>query len=298
MPKNPYNLTPQVLKGSLPVAVGDVIFVDSGDGNVNGDGSSLRPFSTIEAAFNKSGLSDTDTIVVMPGHTEDVAGAAGINADVAGVTVLGLGTGSKRPTVTFSATASTVAVAATSITFDNLIFDLTGIDAVVIGIDVNSDNFTMRNCRVIMADSTGQSVTGVDINGGSANTCDNTTIENCEFLGSADAGADEAIELGEVADNVQIKGCTVTGDYANACIHNITGKVMTNLVIRDCILKNDQTGDHSIELVSACTGFLIGNYYHNDMTQATGADTGSCHSFECYHCDVIDKSGIISPAVT
>lgn len=31
---------------------------------------------------------------------------------------------------------------------------------------------------------------------------------------------------------------------------------------------------------------------------ATGVDPGSCFSFECYHCDAIDVSGILCPVVT
>lgn len=74
--------------------------------------------------------------------------------------------------------------------------------------------------------------------------------------------------------------------------------MLTNLAVEDCFLENTQTGDHAIELVSACTGRLVRNLYKSDMTQATAADPGSCFSYECYHDDVIDTSAIVSPAVT
>mgnify|MGYP006139353905 CR=1 FL=1 len=48
-------------------------------------------------------LNKGDVIVVMPGHAETVSGAAGINCDVAGVSIVGLGRGAARPTITMSA---------------------------------------------------------------------------------------------------------------------------------------------------------------------------------------------------
>lgn len=142
MPKNPYNLTPQTLKGRLPDVTGDVIFVDSNDGNSGADGSSLRPFDSIESAFNKSGLSYGDTIVAMPGHAETVSAAGGITADVAGVRVIGLGEGAKRPTITFSDTAATIAVSSASITFEGIIV-VPSVDSVVSPFVVSAADVTI-----------------------------------------------------------------------------------------------------------------------------------------------------------
>lgn len=299
MPVSHYNLSTAALRGRTPEITGYIYFVDGTNGTSNGDGKLHTPVDSIENAFNISGLSAGDAIVCLPGHTETVTAAAGIDADVAGVYVLGLGSGASRPTITFStATTADMDIDAASITFDNFIFTLTGIDAVAAAIDVNSTDFTLKNSRIIMASATTQAVVAIDINGGSANACDNARIIDCEFTGTTDAGANQAIELGEVADNIQIIGCNVFGDYANACIHNPTGKVLTNLLIKDCILMNAQTGDHSIELISACTGNLVRNYYNNNMTQATGVDPGACKSFQCYHSDAVDTSGILAPVET
>ena len=115
---------------------------------------------------------------------------------------------------------------------------------------------------------------------------------------SPTAGASNCIGLDEVAANVEIGHCEFWGDFADAPIHNPTGSILTQLYIHDCVIENTQTGDHSIELVSACTGVLARNLYKNDMTQATGVDPGSCHSFENYHCDAVDVSGILAPVAT
>lgn len=121
MPTNEHNLSERTMKGQLAKTTGKVVFVNSATGNSNGEGTSQRPFSTIEAAFNMSGLSAGDVIQVMEGHTETISGASGITADVAGVRVLGMGQGNKRPVLTFSATASTIAMSGAGVSFENII---------------------------------------------------------------------------------------------------------------------------------------------------------------------------------
>lgn len=278
---------------------GNVFFVDSGAagaGDTVGHGrSKAAPFATLAYAFSSDVLAAGDVVYVMPGHAETVAGAAGINCDIAGVRVIGLGWGAKRPTFTLSAVASTVALAAASVHLKNLIFRATA-DCTIM-LDVNAADCVVEDCE-FRSTAAKEFVTAIDINGGAANACDRTTVKGCVIDSSLAAGASNGIELGEVADRVLIQKCTILGDYGDAAIHNPTGKVLTNLAVEDCFLENLQTGDHAIELVSACTGRLARNLYKSDMTQATAADPGSCFSYECYHCDAVDVSGILSPAVT
>lgn len=276
---------------------GSVFFVHAGTGT-DGAGYGQNPDSpvaTIDYAIGLCTASKGDVIYVLPGHTETVSGAAGINADVAGVRIEGLGWGAQRPTITMSATASTIALAAAGVWIKNLVVLSTA--ACTIVVDVNAADCTVEACEFRRTSGTVPGIY-IDINGGAANACDRTKVLSCVLNTGTNVGATEFVELGEVADGVEIRGCKVFGDFGDACIHNPTGKILTNLVIADCELTNLQTGDHSIELVSACTGNLIRNIYHNDMTQATGSDPGSCFSFECYHDDVIDTSGILSPAAT
>ena len=49
-----------------------------------------------------------DTILIAAGHTETVSSAAYIAWSQSGITVIGLGVGSARPTFTWSTTASTI----------------------------------------------------------------------------------------------------------------------------------------------------------------------------------------------
>lgn len=279
---------------------GNIFYVDSGatgalDVATNTGDSPTSPFATIDYAIGRCTANNGDVILVLPGHTETVSGAAGINFDVAGVTCIGLGEGAARPTITMSAVASTIAFGAASCWMRNFVISCTGDTTIVC--DVNAADCILDSLD-IRSSAGKEFVTAIDINGGAANACDRTVVRDCTIASTLAAGASRGIELGEVADRVLIKGCTILGDYADAAIHNITGKVLTNLAVEDCFLENTQTGDHAIELVSACTGRLVRNLYKSDMTQATASDPGSCFSYECYHDDAIDTSAIISPAVT
>lgn len=68
-------------------------------------------YNTIDAAISACVANRGDVIFVMPGYTEAVTSSS-IAADVAGVTIVGLGSGSLKPTLTFAATDSRINVTA------------------------------------------------------------------------------------------------------------------------------------------------------------------------------------------
>lgn len=86
-----------------------------------GQGTYQRPFSTIDFAVGQCTASRGDIIFVMPGHAETISSNAIIALDVAGITVVGLGVGSLRPTLTFTAAAATIPVTAANITVTNIL---------------------------------------------------------------------------------------------------------------------------------------------------------------------------------
>ena len=87
--------------------------VGGSDGN---DGSYRRPFSTVDYAIGKCTAGRGDIIFVMPGYTETISAAAGWACDVAGIAIVGLGSGTNKPTLTFSATGSDINISAANVT--------------------------------------------------------------------------------------------------------------------------------------------------------------------------------------
>lgn len=97
----------------LSVTGGAVFYVGpatqiSGMGDV-GQGIAGRSFTTVNAALAACVAGRGDVIFVLPGYTENVAGAnAWSNWAASDVTIIGMGRGTNRPTLTWTAAASTV----------------------------------------------------------------------------------------------------------------------------------------------------------------------------------------------
>jgi hypothetical protein len=103
---------------------GNIWFVHSGTGT-DGDGYGQNPdapFLTLDYAVGKCTANNGDHIFLMPGHAEDVIAAGTITCDVAGVTIIGLGTGADRPTLTFKTdNGASVLITAASVKIRNIV---------------------------------------------------------------------------------------------------------------------------------------------------------------------------------
>jgi hypothetical protein len=90
------------------------------DGN---RGTYDSPFSTLAYAISQCVANRGDYIYIKPGHAESVASATALPFNVAGVTIIGLGSGTKRPTFTFTtANTATIPVSADNITVRGILF--------------------------------------------------------------------------------------------------------------------------------------------------------------------------------
>lgn len=271
---------------------GNVWFVDSGHSDASDSASYGRnpdlPFATIDYAVGKCTASNGDVIYVAPGHAETVIAAGGIDLDVAGISVIGLGSGALRPTVTFTTSANAdVDVDAASITVKNILF-VNGIDDQVAMIDVNADDFTIEDCEFRAGSST-QALRFIYL--ASANVADRCIIKNCKFTSTADGG-DSAIDIEDAQDGVRIEGCWIDGDFDDAGIES--DAVFTNALIKDNVISNRATGQHAIELSGAATGLLVGNSLYGD-TLGTILDPGSMKCLGNYETDAVDQAGVPTP---
>lgn len=113
--------------GALPMTT-KYYFVNSVTGSNGNEGTSPEsPFATIDYAIGRCAANKGETIVVMQGHAETVTAAGGITADVAGINIIGLGTGADRPEISFGTAAS----ASFLVTAANvLVANIVGISAV------------------------------------------------------------------------------------------------------------------------------------------------------------------------
>jgi len=93
------------------------------NGSENGDGSFIRPYSTLEKAINAADAGKGDVIVIKAGHAETISSATALNFDKADIQIIGLGKGNKRPTFTLdTANTVTIPVSAANVSIENCRF--------------------------------------------------------------------------------------------------------------------------------------------------------------------------------
>lgn len=227
------------------------LFVSDVDGTV-------RYFSTIAAAIAACTANSGDTIFVLPGHTETISAAAGIAISKAGVSIVGLGNGATRPTITFdTATTATMTITAANVTIDNFIFTQ-AFDAIVSPIVISAAGVTIKNCYFMVANATYQATQMILTTA----AADNLTIVNNRFIGTADAGTTAAITL-VGGDNANISDNDFIGAYSSGvgAIRSIT-TLNTNCVIRrNTIVNATASATKGITLLTGSTGIITENKF-------------------------------------
>lgn len=279
------------LNAAIPY--GTIYYVCSTNGR-DGSGAGLTtqlPFATIDYAIGRCTASKGDRIYVLPGHAESVA--ADIDLDVAGVSIIGLGNGENRPVVTFiTSDAAKLDIDAANCRVRNIVFK-NDIDSQVVVIDIDGAGTTIEDCELLEGSSK-QFLIGIDIG---ADRC--TVARN--YIKSVAVGANSGIKISAAVDRPTITDNEVFGDFADAAIHNPTSAVATRVRIDRNVLTNLQSGDHAIELVSACTGVINYNIVNSTLAAAatkTAIDPGSCYCNENYGSDAVgDVSGVPNPVV-
>lgn len=108
------------VSGIDEVGIGNTFYVSSVIAGTDGASPSTA-CATLALALAKCTANQGDKVVILPGHVESIAAATAITP--AGVRIIGLGTGNKRPTFTFT-TANTAGftVAVDNISIENCIF--------------------------------------------------------------------------------------------------------------------------------------------------------------------------------
>lgn len=198
---------------------------DAADSNLNGKGGTfLMPFSTIDYAIGQCAANRGDIIYVRPGHTSTISAAAGIALDVAGVSIIGLGSGSNRPTINFTATASTLTMSAANCSLHNLLLT-GGIDAVVSMVVVSAADCVINSCE--LKDVTGQMTLGILTTA----SADRLKILNHVHNGATAAGTNAAIRL-VGGDRIEITAEVIDGNFAVGGI-DIATTATTNLYVHD-----------------------------------------------------------------
>jgi len=281
----------------IPPTTGSVFFVHSGTGaNGNPGVDPARPLATIAFAIGLCTANKGDIILVMPGHAETIATAGGITANVAGISIIGLGNGTNRPTLSFSAVGSTFAISAANVTVANLRVTST-VDEMVKMFHVTAAYATLDNIEHF---ETGSAQTIQFLL--TTNAADYLTIKNCyHYQATAATAAQLWIQLVGV-DNARILDNTfilTLQNGATCAVINATTAVVNCEIARNTILQTGGTTQVSaILLVATSTGHVHDNRVAAAVTTLAGTVAlASAYGAENYVSHTVNKNGILDPGV-
>ena len=295
----------EALAQSLPLTAGKVFLVaDNSDAwferlqrmfPVDIDGE-IRLFSNLDTAVGACTAGRGDVIIVFPNYTMTVTAASGLNLDVAGITLLGLGSGTNKPTIDFTTVATAdVDVGAANITVDNFRFISSDTVDVTAAIDVNAAHFTLKNCDLYIGDTSSQFTRTI------VNDSNNyLTVDRCRFLGDTNL-------IENVIDIVGGEGHRITNSYFFCATNDSQAPIINSatatrmLYVDNNVLINasgDTTAFAFFGLASA-TGTVSNNTFQVTADAGHCVSTGGNLSFTQNFCtNNVGESGFLDPDVS
>lgn len=238
---------------------GNVFYVDSvrgSNGNVGTDPN--LPLATLAQAQASATASNGDIVVVKPSHAETISAAGGIALSKAGVSYVGVGNNSYRPTLTFgTATTATMTISGANTILDNFVYTQ-AFDAIVSPLVISAAGVVLSSSYFMTANASYQA-TQMILTTASAN---NLVIAGNRFIGTADAGSTCAVTL-VGGDNINIVDNDFIGAYTTTvgaiqCITTLT----TNIVIRrNSIVNRTASATKGITLLTGSTGVITENKF-------------------------------------
>ena len=220
--------------------------VGGSDGN---PGTFNAPFGTLEYAISRCTADRGDIIFIKPGHAETISSATALSFDIAGVAIVGLGTGTKRPTFTLGTAATTT-------------------------IAVTADNVSILNCRFI---GNFLSITSAFTVAAAAYF----TIDNCSFTDtSAILGFLSAVKttVSVNSDFLQVSNCFIKSDATTKSVapivvlNTMTGLTLADNVVVQTVAQNNVSQFLSHAALVMTAALITGNkIYSVNTDSATGA---------------------------
>jgi len=192
-----------------------------------------QPFKTLDWAVGKCEANKGYNIVLLEGHNEG-SDAVLADLDVAGITVIGQGTGSERPTFDYDNAASTMDVGANDVTIKNVVFR-PSTASVLIGLDIETGitGTVVKNCEFSVgetADGTEEFLKAIHLTSGNHDT----QIVDTKILAHASANAppSHAIHVDAASNRLTFKNVVIDGPWGTAGI--LEDAAGTEHILEDC----------------------------------------------------------------
>ena len=283
---------------------GDVYWVDSNGGG-GSKGTFVSPVSTLAAGIALCTANNGDYVMIKPGHTETITGAGGIAINVAGVSIVGLGSYTSRPTFLMDGgTTVTCLVTAANCAIYNCLFKAGHSDIVTFG-TITAKGFICDSCQW-KDNTTSENFLAIWNCGVADHDFDGLQLLNNTFDSRSDAETLIPINLLKASRDVKINGNFIQGDFDTstyACIYSANTIHHYNIEIAYNQISNAHTANGAICISvgsTSSTGFMHNNYAAGDeassSTPFVTADTGIGQFNNLYSGDD-STSGYVLPAI-
>jgi len=262
-------------------------------------------YTTIALALAQCVASRGDVILVMPGHAETVSSATALALNVAGVTIIGMHTGSLRPTLTLDTVAtSKIVVSVNNVAIRNFIFVANFADIATVFSVTGASDFWIDNCEFRDTSSVLNFLSIVTTV--VSTTTDGLKFTNNRIKGLGTTAGTTPIKIANTIDRVRIND-----NYINLAILNNTSAVLahaalvvTNLeMARNRVFRlNTDTSSGALLITTTSTtnsGIVCDNYaQHADVAAALLVTAGSIYGmFNNLTDGDADASGYVLPAI-
>lgn len=235
--------------------------------------------TTLNAGVARARSGRGDTVLLLPGHTENLATADAVSSLATGVRIIGLGEGSNRPALTWSAAGSTFLFDQANTTIENCRLFLAGPHAagsaltVAAPITVSAAGCAIRRCQIFFGFDADQIITlGINVTAADFSFEDNKCYGNV----AAEITAANTFMRLTGADRVSIKRNYIAGALAtdtDGLIETLT-TLSANIEITDNVIYSNGAGstcciDLGADLVN--TGILQRNLCIVDADGTAGS---------------------------
>lgn len=212
--------------GINDLAEAQVLFVDSGHTNaLDADDtehghSFTKPLATVDYAVGLSTASERAIILLAPGHVESYdATTTGFDADVVGVRIIGIGSGSLKPRFDFDDATSKCVLGANDVQIKNVVFR-PSVPTVTIGLEIETDvtSCSLEDVDFAMGEDGGgtdEFIKAVRLVSGNHDT----VFKNVKILVHASAGgATHGIHIDAASDRLVFDNVIIDGPWATGGI--------------------------------------------------------------------------------
>ncbi len=277
--------------------------VGGSDGN---SGTYQKPFSTIQKGIDSCTANRGDIVMVMPGYTQTITLATEITADKAGCAVVGLGSGSLRPTITFGDDVANIPLTAANMSFSNILhvanfadvasyYTVTGTatptDLLLENCEFRDTTSSLNALKVVTDNATVNALDGFNFLGNKVHSLGTTAATTAiSILAAADhmTWADNQLVYAAISDTPALATLStfICLDFA----------VKGNRVFRP---NTSSTGGTLMSGTGNSTGLVSDNYvWHLDATTGLMVELSTELGFFENYCPITsaaDKSGLINP---